>query len=133
MPRRILDTNILINFWGDQTKGRKSKDIAPRDARKWAKQLVKLQATNGVLTPIYIEYICGQSTAHETKLAREFLDEFEIVDEGKILDQDWEDAKRIAQRIFRDGKRRQLGDCLIRAICNRLRLDVLTVDRRFPN
>jgi len=67
------------------------------------------------------------------KLARTFLGEFDIVDEGRILPDDWEVAKQIAQRVLRDRSPRQLGDCIIRAICKRLHLDVFTADRRFPN
>jgi predicted nucleic acid-binding protein len=67
------------------------------------------------------------------KLARAYLGEFEIVDAGRILPADWKVAKQIAHRILRDRSPRQLGDCIIRAICNRLHLEVLTADRRFPS
>lgn len=49
----------------------------------------------------------------------------------KILSQDLDQARRVAERIPRDGKRRQLGDCLIGAMALHLNYDVVTLDRRF--
>jgi hypothetical protein len=60
MSRRVLDTNILINFWAKKAGGRRSADITPRDAVAWARELIKLQRTDAIITPIYIEYVCGQ-------------------------------------------------------------------------
>jgi predicted nucleic acid-binding protein len=132
MPRRVLDTNILINHWGDQRRGLANARVTVQQARTWAKTLVGLQQTNLILTPIYIEYVAGKGTAHEVRLARAYLDQFNLADDGRITAQDWEEAKRIVQRVLPDRSPRQLGDCLIRAICNRLHLDILTADKRFP-
>jgi predicted nucleic acid-binding protein len=133
MSRRVLDTNILINFWAKKASGRASADISARDAVGWARQLIQLHRTNAIITPIYIEYVCGQGDEQWMKLARAYLGEFEIVDAGRILPADWKVATQIAHRILRDRSPRQLGDCIIRAICKRLHLDVLTADRRFPS
>jgi predicted nucleic acid-binding protein len=65
-------------------------------------------------------------------LARAYLEAFELLDEDRIPPDDWRDARRISLRVSRDGRKRQVGDCIIRAICNRLNLDVLTADKRFP-
>jgi hypothetical protein len=94
--------------------------------------LIAIHATNSLLTPIYIEYVCGQGSAHEVELARAFLSGFKIADKGQILKADWEHARRIAERVPRDGLRRQLVDCLIRALCNRLNLECFTFEKRFP-
>jgi predicted nucleic acid-binding protein len=133
MPRRVLDTNILINFWAGKVVRHRAVDITARDAAAWAKELIELQGTDAILTPIYIEYVCGQGDENWMKLARAYLDEFDIVDDGRILPADWKVATQIAHRILRDRSPRQLGDCIIRAICKRLHLEVLTADRRFPN
>jgi len=132
MSRRVLDTNILINFWARKVAGRRSADITPRDAVTWARELIKLHGTDAIITPIYIEYVCGQGDEQWMKPARAYLGEFEIVDAGRILPADWKVAKQIAHRILRDRSPRQLGDCIIRAICNKLHLEVLAADRRFP-
>ena len=66
------------------------------------------------------------------RLAKSFLTPFELVDGGRILPADWEVAKRIAARVSADGLRRQMGDCLIRAVADRLNLTVFTFEKRFP-
>jgi predicted nucleic acid-binding protein len=76
-------------------------------------------------------FIAGIQSSSEMELARSYLAEFEIVDEGRILEEDWEHAKRLAARVPRDGKPRQLGDCLIRAIAIRLKCEVRSLDTRF--
>jgi hypothetical protein len=133
MARRVLDSNVLINHWGFCRKRRQYEDIAADEAREWARQLIALYSTNAIVTPIYIEYLVGQPTALAVKLAEAYLDEFTVIDQGKIIDQDWDDAIRIARRIPPKGNLRQLGDCLIRAICNRLRYEVVSTDGAFPS
>jgi predicted nucleic acid-binding protein len=70
-------------------------------------------------------------TNQETlQLTQAFLSEFRVIDAGTIPRSDWESATRRAKRIPRDGKPRQLGDCLIRAIAERLHYDLETFDKR---
>ncbi|MDB5330059.1 MAG: hypothetical protein JWP03_1210 [Phycisphaerales bacterium] len=133
MAKRALDTNILINHWLRVSKGCRPREIDARQAGRWGRELMELQRAGAILTPIYIEYVCGQGSAHEVNLARTYLKPFEIADEGHILPKDWENARKIAERVPRDGLRRQLGDCLIRAICVRLNLEFITAERRFPH
>jgi predicted nucleic acid-binding protein len=113
--------------------GTKPRDISRKLASTWGDKLARLQSSNSTLTPIYIEYVCGQRTAHEVDLARAYLGAFDLADGGKITKQDWVNARRIAERVPRDGLRRQLGDCLIRAICQRRHLEFVTFERRFPH
>lgn len=48
------------------------------------------------------------------------------------LQEDWKKARQIAERVPRNGKPRQLGDCLIRAIAARLKYyDMQTADDSF--
>jgi predicted nucleic acid-binding protein len=133
VARKILDTNVLINFWHEKARNKPPAAISKKRAAEWGRQLMHLRETNALLTPIYIEFVCGKGSAHEVELARAFLSGFEVVDGGQILKEDWENARRIAERVPRDGLRRQLVDCLIRAICNRLHLEFFTFEKRFPH
>lgn len=134
MRQRVLDTNILINHWGyRRTRARRTiAQLTVDVAVQWGHELESIRGSNLILTPICIEYLCGRRSPHEMDLAKAFLSAFHVADEGRIFDEDWEQALRIASRIPRDGAYRQLGDCLIRAISRRLRLDVDTDDARFP-
>ncbi len=132
MSRRVLDTNILVSYWGYRRQGRRYEDIQTSDARSWAQALIKFYRGDAIVTPIYIEYLAGQPTARAVGLAEAYLGEFEVIDQGSILDEDWEDAIRIARRIPPLGNLRQMGDCLIRAICNRLNHEVISTDSGFP-
>ncbi|MGD0139162.1 MAG: PIN domain-containing protein [Tepidisphaeraceae bacterium] len=132
MARRVLDTNVLINHWRRSFPLKGSNQIPHRKAVACARSLIELQNSNAILSPIYIEYLCGPQSAGGVENARNYLDQFEIVDEGRILPEDWKESKRIAGRVSRNSAPRDMGDCLIRAICNRLNMDVVTLDAHFP-
>ncbi len=76
--------------------------------------------------------VAGATNRQELRLTQAFLEEFRCIDSGRIPQQDWTEAVRLAQRVPRDGSPRQLGDCLIQAISKRLRHQVATHDARFP-
>lgn len=131
MKRAILDTDVLIAHWHRCIAGSpRGKSIA--QAEDWARNLVRLYDTDAIVTPVRIEFVAGTRTAHELRLARAYLAKLRAIDGGRILAEDWTEAQRIAERVPRDGKPRQLGDCLIAAIAKRLRYDVETKDRAFP-
>jgi predicted nucleic acid-binding protein len=132
MARRVLDTNILINHWRRTFKGKVSRQISEQQATECARRLIREERTNAILSPIYVEYLCGPQNKREVRNARAYLEEFHVLDEGRVLPQDWAESVRLAGRISRDGIPRQMGDCLIRAICIRLNLDVNTADNQFP-
>ena len=132
MLRRILDTNLLINHWCARLKGTHTRDVKVNTARGWANELIALQGNAAILTPIYLEFVCGARSENELKLARAFLGAFKLADDGEILPGDWKEAQRIAERVPTDGLPRQMGDCLIRALCKRLRMEVVTAEKRFP-
>ncbi len=90
-----------------------------------------LVGPTAIVTPVYVEFMCGVRDAHELRLARAFLAAFPILDQGRILRDDWEEALRRAQRIPADGRPRDFADCLIRAIAKRFHCEVLTQDLRF--
>lgn len=130
MPGRILDTSELIHNW-HRCRRRTSRSEAREAAQEWARELIGLHDSSDIVTPVFIEFIAGVRSKGELDLARAYLAEFEIIDEGRILEEDWEHAKRLAARIPRDGKPRQLGDCLILAIAIRLNCDVRSLDKGF--
>jgi hypothetical protein len=131
MKKSVLDTSVLLAFW-HQSRGRDLGRKTARDARGWARRLQEMYETDAIVTPTYIEVIGGTLTRHELDLTRAYLGEFRRIDAGRVLPEDWEQAIRLAQRIPARRRPRDLGDCLIRAIANRLRHDVVTFDQGFP-
>jgi predicted nucleic acid-binding protein len=129
MPQRsILDNNRLCEHWRSSVKP-KTRD----QARGAARRLIDLRRTNAIVTPVKIEFLVGARSKEELELFEAFLSQFSVVDKGSILDGDWLEAERIAKRVRHDNKPRQLGDCLIRAIANRLNYAVDTADSSFPH
>jgi predicted nucleic acid-binding protein len=125
--RRILDTSVLIRHWHSRAKAPLER-LTEADAEAGARELAQLRGTNCIVTPVYIEFVAGTASAHELQLARAYLSEFDIVDQGRILDEDWVEARHLAERVPRNRRPRQLGDCLIKAIAQRLNYDVDTFD-----
>jgi hypothetical protein len=132
MIKKILDTSILLGHWQRCRAGRRLEDFSIIDVQDWARELIELRQTNRIVAPVEIEMLAGVTFRYELQLTRAFLDMFVILDERRIPEQDWSEARRLAQRVPRDGQPRQLGDWLIRAIANRLRHDVDTFDSSFP-
>jgi predicted nucleic acid-binding protein len=121
MVRRVLDTNVLIeDFRGLQPYAEKKT----QQARTRAQALIHDKNTKAILSPIEIEFLGGICDRHEMELAEAYLAEFQVIDEHKTLPQDWEEARRVAKHIGHNTGPRQLGDCLIIAICNRLRYEL---------
>jgi predicted nucleic acid-binding protein len=127
MTRDLLDSSILIHFWCTRRLGEKSK----AEVQQEAQALIGEQGTDSILTPIYIEVVAGARTPRELELTQAFLAEFRIADEGEILKGDWLRAREEAERIPADGRKRQLPDCLIKAIAQRLGRRVVSLDRSF--
>lgn len=128
MSRRVLDTSFLISWWHKRHR----PQMVPAEARDAARELIELYGTNAIVTPVYVEFICWAHNSHELELFRAFLGEFARIDDGQITRADWSAATSLAERIARDAKPRQLGDCLIRAIATRLHHDVMSLDAAFP-
>ncbi len=126
MARRILDTNVLIKHWRRLDK----RDRNANSVRAHAKELVEVQGTNLIASPVLVEFLAGARDSKELELSQTFLEPFEVLDRGEIPRQDWDEAKRFAQWI-RIGRERKLGDCLIQAIAKRLHSDVITADLDF--
>jgi predicted nucleic acid-binding protein len=129
--RKILESNYLIDNWRKHCKGGGS-DNTIEDARIWARTLIQIRKSNFIVTPVAVEFLVGVRSSHELKLALSYLGEFYVVDRGNIPKADWDEARRIAQRVPHDRRPRDLGDCLIKAIAVRMRYDVDTQDTGFP-
>ena len=127
MKKRVLDTCILIDIWHGQSASKirvRSDETARAAARAW----LKLRPNDAILTPIQLEFIGGTRDKDELRLSELFLGEFELLDEGKVLVGDWQEAERFARRIKGEGRARDAVDCLILAICKRLNADLDTHD-----
>lgn len=132
MPRKVLDTSVLVRYWRRHMGNLRLADVTTKDSEAWGNELARLYDGSAIVTPVFVEFVAGATTARELKLAQAYLRPFELLDKRAISAADWSEAERISQRVPRDGKPRHLGDCLIRAIANRLRADVITHDSAFP-
>jgi hypothetical protein len=88
--------------------------------------------TDAIVTPVAVEFSAGFTRAGDVKLAEQFLKNFTCLDKKSTTHADWDETMRQAKRIPPNGARRQLGDCLIRALAKRLHADVIAFDRSFP-
>jgi predicted nucleic acid-binding protein len=128
--RRLLDTSVLISYWRSRTRdGLSGKSLD--DARNWANGLIGNYGSRLISTPVVVEFLCGVRSERERDLALAYLGAFELIDKGEILKEDWDEAVRFAQRVPHDGKPRQLGDCLMKAIARRFNLAPYSLDKRF--
>jgi predicted nucleic acid-binding protein len=128
MPRKILDTSVLIAVWRKRCAEAKSP-VTEVIAATWGEKLRDFYPSAFLVSPVILEVLSGSRTAEELQLSRAFLSPFENLDKGEIPVADWEQARRFAERIPKDGKPRQLGDCIIAAIARRLRCEVITFDK----
>jgi len=126
MPKRNFDSNRLFDQF------RRLKPYAgqsPADAKRCAGELIEPFGTDAIVSPVEIEFLAGIVDPHEMDLAEAFLQRFRIIDERRTPPEDWLEARRIAKHVVRNSGRRDLGDCLIAAIADRLHHEVLTKDR----
>ncbi|WP_145281385.1 PIN domain-containing protein [Pirellulimonas nuda] len=133
---RILDTSVLIQFWATK---RPSPGYCPtqKEAAEWAADLIQTHGTRSLVTPVCIEMLAGCTNSDSLLATRAFLAAFEVVDDGSLSKETVVLATSIAERIPHGGRRqdvrkRDLGDCLIRALADRHSRDVLTLDRGMP-
>ncbi len=131
MTKNVLDTSVLLHWW-NQRRSRHRGPVTAAHARAWGRELAAIEETTIIVTPVLLEVVGGTTSTAELRLMRAFLEPFECVDGQRITARDWEEARRLAQRVPRDRRPRQLGDCLICAIANRLHYKVRTDDTAFP-
>lgn len=130
MAKLVFDTSVLLSYW-HRRASEHLEEVDVSETEIWAKDLIRSHATDLIVTPVYVEFIAGVRSSHELQLAKAYLAQFRVLDGGHIPSTDWDEAERLAARVPRDGKPRQLGDCLIRAIAHRLKCEVFTLDKRF--
>lgn len=127
MKTRVLDTCILLDIW----HGRSPSSIRVRSdkaAREAAAAWLKRYPGDAILTPVRLEFLGGTRDKDELRLADLFLNEFEVLDKGKVLAEDWQAAERYVRWIREKGRTRGAIDGLIRALCDRLNADLNTHD-----
>jgi predicted nucleic acid-binding protein len=130
MPKRLLDTNILIQHFNSFPAEREKTEGA---LRNWGEELVEIHSTKSICSPVIVEMLAGTRNPRDLELHRAYLSAFEVIDQRNIPSTDWQNAERFASRITdgkgQSSKARDLGDCLIRAIAERLHCDIVTGDR----
>jgi|SRR5208337_3058368 len=130
--RRVLDTSILISHWHRCRKARPFAQINETEAESWALRLIEIERSDAIVTPVLIEFLCGTRDKREMILARAFLKPFKAIDDRRTLERDWQEALRLAERVPANRRRRDLGDCLISAIAQRLNHEVRSLDTGMP-
>ena len=126
MPKPVLDTNILIAHF---QKFRPFDGKSPLDAEEWAKVLIADKETNAIVSPVEVEFLCGVLNQTETVLREGYLRAFRLIDDRKTLPADWEEARRVAKHPGFHAGPRDLGDCVIAAISERLHCAVISDDK----
>lgn len=132
MSRFVFDTSVLIASWRRRFRGSLER-VSEQKAAALADDIIDDYQINAIVTPVYLEFVAGVRTAHELKLARAFLGRLTVVDDRRILPQDWDDAQRRAQRVPRNGRPRDVVDCLIAALAERYHYEVWSLDTGFPH
>lgn len=130
--RLVIDTSVLIRHWHNSRAGVPWDRLDTAGVTSWAKGLIELEKANTIVTPVYLEFVGGVGDRRELQLARAYLEPFSIIDKGRISAADWKEARRLAERVPPNRRPRDLGDCLIRAIANRLKYEVRTFDTGMP-
>lgn len=124
--KRVLDTNILIEHF--QTM-RPLDGKGADDALACAKQLIKDRDSDAIVSPVEVEFLCGVLNQPEMRLREAFLHAFRVIDDRKTLPQDWHEARRLAKHPGFHARPRDLGDCLIVAIAERLHHEIASFDK----
>jgi predicted nucleic acid-binding protein len=101
----------------------------PADAEDWARSLIRDKDSNAIVSPVVVEFLCGVLKEEERILREAYLRPFRGVDDGRTLPEDWKEARRLAKHPGFHASPRDLGDCLIMAISERLRCEVVTYDK----
>ena len=102
MPKaKILDTNVLINYWH---RFPKQEERTPASVRAHAEHLIDLQGTKAIVSPVLIEFLAGALSRKELDLYEAYLSPFEVLDRGDIPRQDWTEAERLAKWIKIKGR-----------------------------
>ena len=132
MRHNVLDTTILIAHWRRCRLARPLTELDEAEVERWTRQLIEIKKSDATVTPVLLEFLCGVGDKREMILARAFLKPFKAIDDRRTLQRDWQEAQRLAERVPANRRPRDLGDCLIKAIAQRLNRDVRTLDTGMP-
>jgi len=132
MRHNVLDTTILIAHWRRRRLARPLTELDEAEVERWTRQLIEIKKSDATVTPVLLEFLCGVGDKREMIMARAFLKPFKAIDDRRTLQRDWQEAQRLAERVPANRRPRDLGDCLIRAIAQRLNHDVRTLDTGMP-
>jgi len=104
---RVLGTNKLLIIWrgGDLSQRLKR---GPRRPIHAAQLWLKRNPDDGIVNPVRLEMLAGTVSRDESKLTDEFLALFPCFDERRVLQEDWDEAERLAKSVF---VRRQVSGC----------------------
>jgi predicted nucleic acid-binding protein len=128
MGARVIDTNVLIWLWHGRppaTRPVRSEETADAAATAW----LRAHPGDAILTPVRLEFLAGTRDKEEQRLADRFLSHFKVLDGGRVLPDDWKRAEHFVRRVRGTGTARQLVDCLLLAICDRLHAELHTRER----
>lgn len=124
---RVIDHNVVLAIWhGRVPDGRKVR--TEETARLAADEWLHKHPGDGLVTPVRLEFLGGTDDREEQRLGDLFLDRFPLYDGGRVLPEDWAVAERYARRIRGTGTKRDVIDCLVLALCDRLNADIYTLD-----
>ena len=122
MPsKRLADTNALIKHFRElRPYDRKTTEQAEEWGRSYAREFNAV-----IVAPVEVEFLAGIVDRHEMTLAEAYLRPFSLADRREPVARDWEEARRVAKHVGFQAARRQLCDCLITALADRLHIDVI--------
>jgi len=105
-----------------------SVSTAVEAAQRWLRNF----PNDAIITPVRLEMLGGVLNRDHLIWTEAFLNEFDLMDDGKVLLEDWREAERLARRVPSIFRPRGALDCLIRAICLRLHAELYTDDTGMP-
>lgn len=134
MTSQVMDTNKLLAFWrGNLPRpGGFGGVHSTREAVEAAGRVFEVYPNAVLVTPARLEFLGGTRDRDELAWADAFLGEFELLDAGDVIPQDWAEAERLARRVRHGGRSRGALDCVIVAACNRLHADLHSDDTGLP-
>ena len=57
MPRKIRDTNILLNWWRDKIDGRVLADINEKEVQIWVSELLRDRPGGVIVPPVQLRFL----------------------------------------------------------------------------
>ena len=106
MNQSVLDTQQLISFWRKRQRESALRTPDEATAAAWAKLLERQTGTAAIVSLTHLEFLGGAGSGDEVRAYRAFLAELEVVDNWEVRPSDFDEARRRAGRVPRDGRPR---------------------------